>query len=168
MPSIRIPKELNNGIYFLTFTVKNWYYVLDRYGRWDVLANSLKWFQKNKKTKLLAFVFMINHIHIIIKSEDPIGFTRDFKRFTTQKILKNIKQFEPNLLKIFRKENGSFEIWSKTNMPEFVETEKFFQQKIDYIHNNPVKRNYVLSIEDWYWSSANKLCGLRADDIYEE
>lgn len=47
MPSVRISKEFNSGIYFLTLTVKNWYYVLDRYNRWDVLANSLKFFQEN-------------------------------------------------------------------------------------------------------------------------
>jgi len=168
MPSVRISKELNNGIYFFTLTVKNWYYILDRYGRWDILANSLEWFKKNKKIKLFAFVFMINHIHLIIKSGDLIGFARDFKRFTTKSILSNIKQFEPGVLEIFRNENGNYELWSKTNMPEIVETDKFFQQKVDYIHHNPVKRNYVLNIEEWYWSSANKFCRLAADDIYEE
>ncbi|MEA1937098.1 MAG: hypothetical protein U9N04_03230 [Patescibacteria group bacterium] len=38
MPSIRISQELNEGIYFLTFTVKNWYYVLDRHYRWNIIA----------------------------------------------------------------------------------------------------------------------------------
>jgi len=168
MPSVRISKELNGGTYFFTFTVKNWCYILDRYGRWDIIGNSLEWFQKNKKIKLFAFVFMINHIHLIINSTDSIGFARDFKRFTTQKILENIKQFEPNMLRIFQSKNSNFEIWSKTNMPEIIETERFFQQKTDYILNNPVKRNYVINAEDWYWSSANKLCRLKINDIYEE
>jgi REP element-mobilizing transposase RayT len=165
MPSIRISKESNEGMYYLTFTVKNWYYVLDRYGRWDILANSLEWFKKNKKIKLYAFVFMINHLHLLIKSKDSIGFARDFKRFTAKNILKNIRQFEPAMLKIFQNKEGNFEFWSKTNMPETIETERFFLQKINYIHNNPVKRNYVLNIEEWYWTSANKFCRLKADDI---
>lgn len=166
MPSVRISRESNDGTYFLTLTVKKWYYILDRYGRWDILANSLAWFQKNKKIRLFSFVFMINHLHLIVKSENSIGFIRDFKRFTTKKILENIKRFEPNTLKIFQNKNGGFDIWSKTNMPEIIETERFLLQKIDYILNNPVKRAYVLNPEDWYWSSANRLCKLKVDDIY--
>lgn len=165
MPSVRILKEFNSGIYFLTFRVKDWNYILDRYGRWEILASSLNWFQKNNKIKIFYFVFMINHIHLIIQSNNSIGFVRDFKRFTAKSILLNIKQFEPELLKKFQNKHGSFEFWSKNNMPEIVETEKFFQQKIDYIHNNPVKRNYVMNVEDWYWSSANTFCSLKIDNF---
>ena len=80
MPSIRVSKELNDKAYFLTFTVKNWYYVLDRYNRWNIIANSLKYFQENKELKLYGFVFMINHIHLLVSSPDVAGFIRDFKK----------------------------------------------------------------------------------------
>ncbi len=42
MPSIRISKEAVSDIYFLTFTVKNWYYIFDRNNRFDILADSIK------------------------------------------------------------------------------------------------------------------------------
>jgi len=168
MPSTRISKDFDSGIYFITLTVRNWYYVLDRYSRWEILSNTLYWFQKNKNLKIYAFVFMVNHIHLIIKSNNAIGFVRDFKKFTTKMILNNIKQSEPNVVKIFQKENKKFQFWSNNNMPELIETERFFQQKINYIHNNPVKRCYVLNPDCWYWSSANNLCQLKINDIYEE
>ncbi len=174
MPSIRISKELNEGTYFLTLTVKNWYYVLDRHNRWDIIANSLKYFQKNKGLKLYGFVFMINHIHLLVFYSDMISFVRDFKKFTAGEILKNIRQTEPNMLKLFIKKNVvqvrdaepiiAYEFWSKTNMPELINFEKFFFQKLKYIHDNPVKRKYVMKSEDWYWSSDNKDCELKADD----
>ena len=163
MPSIRVSKNLNNKTYFLTFTVKNWYYILDRHKRWNIIANSLKFFQENKELKLYGFVFMINHIHLLILSQDTIGFIRDFKKFTSIEILKNIKQTEPNLLKLFGNQKDGYELWSKTNMPELVDLEKFFFQKLKYIHENPMKRNYVVKAEDWYWSSANTNCWLKAD-----
>ncbi len=102
MPSIRVNQELNEGTYFLTFTIKNWYYVLDRHYRWNIIANSLKYFQKNKELKLYGFVFMINHLHLITFSKDTIGFIRDFKKFVAREVLKNIRQTEPNMLKIQR------------------------------------------------------------------
>ena len=163
MPSIRVNQELNEGTYFLTFTVKNWYYVLDRHYRWNIIANSLKYFQKNKELKLYGFVFMINHLHLITFSKDTIGFIRDFKKFVAREILKNIRQTEPNMLKIFLNKNGLYEFWNKTNMPELIISEKFFLQKMNYIHENPLKRNYVMKTEDWYWSSANKNCELKID-----
>ncbi len=44
---------------------------------------------------------MINHIHLLILSQDIIGFIRDFNKFTSREILKNMRQTEPNLLELF-------------------------------------------------------------------
>lgn len=55
MPSIRISKEFTSGIYYLTFTVKNWYYLFDRHNRFEILADSLQYCQKHKGLKLYAY-----------------------------------------------------------------------------------------------------------------
>ena len=170
MPSVRISKELKSGTYFLTITVKNWYYVLDRYRRWDILAESIQYFQKEKGLKLFGFIFMTNHIHLLVGYSDMIAFVRDFKRFTSKEIHKNIKRTEPSILKLFETEEGnniSYEFWAKTNMPKGVESEKYFFEKLKYIHENPVRRNYVALPEYWYWSSANPDCELKVDNCYE-
>jgi REP element-mobilizing transposase RayT len=134
MPTPRVPRDLNAGTYFLTFTIRKWYYILDRYNRWDILAESLEYCKKNKSLKLYSFVFMINHIHIIINSPDVAGFIRDFKKHTSREIVKNIKYHEPNVFNLFETGNGKYELWDRTNMPKHVETERYFQQKVSYIH----------------------------------
>lgn len=166
MPSVRIKREYNSSIYFLTITVKNWYYVLDRYNRWDILANSLKFFQEKKNLKIFSYVFMINHIHLLVFSNDVSGFARDFKKFTSREILANIQKTEPSILKLFSSEEGN-QFWSKTNMPELIDSDKFFAQKSNYIHNNPVKRNYVEIAENWHWSSANPNSEIKVESVYE-
>ncbi len=163
MPSIRISRENTSGTYFTTMTVRNWHYVLDRHSRWNILADSLKWFQENKDLKLYAFVFMINHIHLITKTDDTIEFVRDFKKFTARNILANMKNREPDLLKLFKSVGTGYEFWSKTNMPELIESDQFMVQKVNYIHQNPVKKIYVARPEDWSWSSANADCELKTD-----
>jgi REP element-mobilizing transposase RayT len=156
MPSIRVNKIENNNFYFLTFTIKNWHYILDRYNRWDILANSIKYFQQEKELKVYSYVFMINHIHLLIHSPNTLGFIRDFKKYTSFEIFKNIKSNEPSILKLFLdKENNKFKLWKNTNMPKLVTEKSFLNQKTSYIINNPVKRNYVEKPEDWHWSSAN-------------
>jgi REP element-mobilizing transposase RayT len=155
MPSVRISKDLTSGVYYLTFTVRNWYYIFDRHNRFQILADSLKYCQRHKGLKIYAYVFMINHIHIISSSPDMIGFVRDFKKYTSKEIQNNIIATEPNVLNLFRLGNGTYEVWSKTNMPKMIENEGYLIQKINYIHENPVRRQYVKKPEDWVWSSAN-------------
>ena len=155
MPSVRIAKELTSGIYYLTFTVKNWYYIFDRHNRFQILADSLKYCQKYKRVKIYAYVFMINHLHLIASGNDMISLIRDFKRHTSKEMQNNIIATELGVLKLFDLGNGKYEFWSRTNMPKMIESEEYIIQKINYVHANPVRRQYVKKPEDWMWSSAN-------------
>jgi REP element-mobilizing transposase RayT len=163
MPTIKVHKFQNSGVYFITLTVRRWYYVLDRYNRWDILAKSLEYCRKSKGIKLYSFVFMINHIHLIIESDDLAGFLRDFKKHTSKEFKENIRISETSLIKLFLDDKGIYNFWEITNMPINLISQKFFLQKQNYIHLNPVRRNYVKKIEDWYWSSANEICELKVD-----
>jgi REP element-mobilizing transposase RayT len=155
MPSVRVNRELNDQTYFTTMTVKNWHKVLDRNNRWDILADSLIYCQKHMGLKIYAYVFMLNHLHLIIQSPDVSGFIRSFKSYTAKELLKNIEKTELNIVNLFSFKDGHREFWEKTNKPELIITEKFFDQKFNYIHNNPVKKEYVDYPEDWEWSSAD-------------
>ena len=166
MPSPKINKENPNGGFFLTLTVKNWFYVFDRHNRWEILADSLNYCRKNKDLQLFGFVFMLNHIHLIVMSENVIDFLRSFKTFTSTEVHKNIKKTEPSIEKIFLDKNGVFGLWKSTNMPKLIESEKFLFQKLEYIENNPVRKQYISKPEDWYWSSANEDCVLRPDPLW--
>jgi putative transposase len=155
MPSVRISKELASGFYYLTFTVRNWYYIFDRHNRFQILADSLNYCQANKGLKIYAYVFMINHLHLIASANDMIGFVRDFKKYTSKELQDNIIATEPGVLKLFDLGNGKYEFWSRTNMPKSIENEIYLIQKMNYIHENPVRKRYVKRPEDWLWSSAN-------------
>ena len=155
MPSVRVSKELKDEIFFLTFTVHRWYYLFDRHNRWDILKESLQYCQTNKGLKIYHFVFMLNHIHLIASSGDMGGFIRDFKTFTSKEIRKNIQATEPQSLKLFQ-EGEEYHFWQKTNMPEIIRSEDYYLAKAQYVEQNPVRKRYVHSAEDWVYSSANR------------
>ena len=166
MPSVRVPKELKEEIFFLTFTVHRWYYLFDRHNRWDILTDSLKYCQANKGLKIYHYVFMLNHIHLIVRSGDMICFIRDFKTFTSKEIKKNIMETEPLILKLF-KDDEEYHIWQKTNMPEVISNEDFYLTKAQYVEQNPVRKRYVNRAEDWVYSSANTESNvLKLESIY--
>ena len=110
--------------------------------------------KERKGLNLYAYVFMLNHMHLVVSSPDTIGFVRDFKRHTTKELLSNIVATEPEVMKLFETDGGGREFWARTNMPKAVEHERFLLQKVEYIHNNPVRKGYVRRPEYWIWSSA--------------
>ena len=101
MPSRRVAAELNAGTYYLTLTVQRWYYLFDRYNRWQIMSDSIRYCQANKGLELNGYVFMLNPVHLIVTSPDVAGFLRDFKRFTTAKFKVNLETTEPSVLKLF-------------------------------------------------------------------
>ncbi len=161
MPSLRINTNNNSGFYFTTFTIRNWYYLFDRYNRWDILAKSLRYCIEDKGLQLYGYVFMLNHVHLLFYSASASGFIRDFKRHTATELKKSIELHEPHILKLFLDEDGVYTFWQKTNMPILIESEEVFRQKLEYVHNNPVRKGYVERPEYWYWSSANPASEVR-------
>ncbi len=156
MPSVRISSAFKDQIYFVTFTVKYWFQFFDRHNRFEILEQSFLHCQKNKNLNIYAFVFMTNHLHFIASAPDLGGVLRDMKRHLSKTFHANILATEPQVLKVFEKDE-TFEFWEKTNFPKLIESEKFFEQKVNYIHFNPVKKQYVHAPEDWRWSSASKI-----------
>jgi REP element-mobilizing transposase RayT len=146
---------MNVGTYFLTLTVQRWYYLFDRHQRWPILAESLGYCQINKGLEINGYVFMLNHLHLIVTSPDMSGFVRDFKRFTSMRLRENLSQHEPKVLGLFIDEAGNYQLWQPTNAPHKIENQRFYLQKLNYIHDNPLRKSYVTRPEHWYWSSAH-------------
>ena len=150
----RISKDAPDGFHFLTFTVRRWFYIFDRHDRWRILADALAHARENKGVEVCAYVFMLNHIHMIVSASDAAAFVHGFKRHTARKILDNIAAHEPDLLPLFAAEGGGFRLWKESNAPVRVESLELMRQKARYIENNPVKKGYVVRPEHWLWSSA--------------
>lgn len=95
---------------------------------------------------------------------------RDFKKFTSKKILQTIQEQPKSrrqwLLDYFQKpcehlkREQQYKVWQNGYHDEIVETNWFIKQKLNYIHNNPVKDKIVTLPEDYYFSSARNYASL--------
>jgi len=45
-------------------------------------------------------------------------------------------------------------LWQPSRHPEAIQSEQFWQQKVDYLHDNPRRKGLVLLPHEWRWSSA--------------
>ncbi len=164
-PSPRITKKDIGSFYFLTLTVIEWINIFTKEKYFKALQKSLQYCIDNKGLVLYEYVFMTNHIHLIIGAGGIIGLddiVRDFKRFTTKEIKKLLyKDNRKYILRLInnsfkRKKESEFQIWQRENYPIIIETENFLATKIEYIWQNPVKAGYVTNPEDWRYSSARQ------------
>lgn len=164
--------------YFLTLTVVDWIDVFTRKNHKDAILKSLDYCRQHKGLIIFAYVIMSNHIHIIVNANEPYllkDTIRDFKKFTSKKILHQI-QNEPEsrrswMLSSFSEKafesskHKYYKFWQAGNHAIELYSEKFVWDKINYIHNNPVRSGFVKEPQDWLYSSARNYYGL--DNIFE-
>ncbi len=162
-----------DDVYFLTFQIVGWVDIFTRKIYKDIAIDSFKYCQLNKGLELFAYVIMSNHIHLIARSNigDLSGFIRDFKNYTSRELLKIIDEnteSRSEWLKMVFKYHGKFkseqthQVWTHENHPELIYSQEFMEQKIDYIHNNPVRTGIVSNPEDYLYSSARNYADLES------
>lgn len=160
MPSPRINIEAKDSAYFLTYTVIEWIDIFTSVDYFQTILNTLKFYQKSLELKIFGYVVMTNHLHLLAQCRDMIKFTKGFKSYTTKEIKILVRSDHRKYISTLirnsysRRKGQEFQIWKNGNWPELIESEDFFNQKLDYIHENPVIRGYVEKEEDWLFSSA--------------
>ena len=167
-------KALTHELYFTTSTVVDWLDVFTRPIYKHILLESLEYCKANKGLDIYAWVLMTNHLHMIVDTSGPdsIGdVLRDFKKFTSKSIVKAIQENEQEsrqewLMNRFRfraandKKVTNYKFWQEDNHVETIYSYDFFKQKLDYIHQNPVKQEIVEKAEDYLYSSARNYAGM--------
>lgn len=152
--------------YFLTFQVINWVDIFTRKRYKDIIVESLNYCIHHKALKVHAWVIMSNHIHTILSHESNLsGIIRDFKTFTSKAIIKSIIEypesrrdwmlFQFNIRGQMNSRNTNFQFWTQTNHPIELNTNEMIDQRLNYIHENPVRAGIVLESIHYNYSSAS-------------
>ncbi len=155
-----------NAIYFVTCTVVNWVDVFTRKQYVEIIIESLNYCVHHKGLIVYGYVIMSNHLHLLIQApeENLSDVLRDFKKFTSQSIIRSIeentiesrKNWMLWLFKVTPGENSNikYQFWKPGNHPELCYQLDFMWQKLNYIHNNPVAAGVVYKPEEYVYSSA--------------
>ncbi len=155
-------------LYFVTLTITNWIDIFTRRLYGDLIINNLIYCQQHKKLNIYAYVLMTNHLHMIANAEDGklSDVLRDFKTYTSKELFKLInsnlqesrREWLLNAFEFAGKGNPlnkNHQLWQNGNYPILLYSPAVIQQKIDYIHDNPVRAGFVGSAHEYWYSSAN-------------
>ena len=172
------PYSLNNpdGLYFVTFSVVFWLDIFVRLRYKDIWVQSLNYCIQHKRLRVHAWCLMSSHVHLILSADQPQFFQlsdiiRDLKKYTASQIIREIETGPESrrewLLDKFafaagkNSRNTNYQFWQQNNQAEELISNKFIDQKLTYIHQNPVQEGWVAEAYHYLYSSARDYSGTK-------
>jgi putative transposase len=149
-------------VYFVTYSIVDWLPVFVAEEPCRVVTASLNFCRERKGLCTNAFVIMPTHMHAIVFDErfDNERLHRslaDFRKFTGRALSDYCARM-PNCFRETLRASSTADrhrrFWQSGRHPEAVQTEKFWRQKLDYLHENPCRKGLVTGVSDWRFSSA--------------
>jgi len=165
-----------DGTYFITFTCSNWLPLFEQANAYDSVYNWFNYLQ-HQGHSIVGYVIMPNHVHVIINfitTEKSINtIISNGKRFIAYDIVKKL-QDQQQIIVLQQLSNARTETEIKNNKKHKVfetsfdwkccDSEKFMEQKLNYLHSNPCKGKWHLAktpIDYWHSSAKFYLTGLQ-------
>ena len=156
--------DADGAVYFVTFSVVEWLPVFVSERACRVVTDSFNFCYARKQLRVNAYVIMPTHLHAIVFDADyqPERLKQtltDFRKYTGRRLCDLVDAAMPTCFGEVLHRNAAEDrrrrFWQASLHPIQLESEKFWQQKFDYLHVNPCRKGFVRRAVDWRFSSAS-------------
>jgi REP element-mobilizing transposase RayT len=163
MTSERYRIGIDAYVYFVTYSIIEWLPVFVSEAACRIVTDSLNYCQTNLGLRINAYVIMPTHLHAIVFDHrfDNVQLQHsltEFRKFTGRSLCDYCAQRMPRCFDDTLHEASTADrhrrFWQPSRHPEAVESEKFWRQKLDYLHENPCRKGLVRRAAHWRFSSA--------------
>lgn len=164
--------ERHGDLFFVTSTVVGFVKLFEMKSLCHIMIENLNYYQNRGDFTIIAYVIMPDHFHIIIKTKKGLSVSQcigNFKRITSRKITSELEKKGNKKLLSSLSRNALLEPSSDSRVWEYrfdslvLTNEETLRQRIEYIHNNPVRFSLVSEPTEWRYTSARNYAGL--DDV---
>ncbi|MBD2552728.1 transposase [Limnothrix sp. FACHB-708] len=152
--------------HFLTCTIVQWLPIFTRPEAVAIVFDSWQYLRQNDRFQLYGYVILENHLHLIAQAPQLDRCIARFKSFTARQTIDLLQRHNAQTLlgqlafaKAAHKGDREYQLWQEGSHAELILSDDMMREKLDYIHNNPVKRGYVDDPADWRYSSARNYLG---------
>ena len=144
---------------FYTATINNWQHLLADDKHKNIIVDSLKFLVTEKRIVLNAFAIMSNHIHLIWQPMfgfSPANIQASFMKYTAHQLKISLTKNDTETLASFKvnKYDRNYQFWKREPLGIELISPAVFEQKLNYIHYNPVRAGLCINPEEYYYSSA--------------
>jgi len=154
--------------HFMTGTVVAWLPVFAYPDFVDIILESWRFLQRERGVRIYGYVVMENHLHWIATADDLSQKVGQFKSYTARAIIDRMAERgfstlldELRYFKLRHKIDQEFQLWQEGSHPQEIDSDDMFVQKLEYMHNNPMRRRYVDDPMHWCYSSARNYAGMK-------
>ena len=157
------PLHPNQGpVFYITTVVQGRLPIFVRPAYVIPLFDSLIYYRSSYNFKLLGYVCMPDHLHLLIwpqQAADLDAILRDFKGFTAKRI---VRQAEAEKNSAFlaqfasageEPKRGDHKVWQASFWEQDVYSARYLRDRLVYLHRNPVRAGLVEKPEDYPYSS---------------
>lgn len=136
----------------------------------QVLCDAYDEARKNHGILVLAYVIMLDHVHLLVYSEKEMSeVLRLMNGISARRVIQYLKEngHERSLFKLrgeVRERNHKHSVWHHHTDSLEIVGEDTFRQKVEYIHQNPVRAGLVERADEYRFSSARQWEGVAGDD----
>lgn len=150
-------------VYFVTYSIVDWLPVFVSKQACEVVTDSLNFCHQQKHLRINAFVVMPTHVHAILfdaalDNERLKKTLAEFRRFTGRSLSDHCTRRMPKCFTTALTDASTNDrkrrFWQPTRHPVALQTEQFWEQKFNYLHENPCRKGLVTRAADWRFSSA--------------
>lgn len=149
--------------HFVTGTVVAWLPIFTTTARCDILVQAFEYCRQEKGLKIHAWVILDTHFHAIVAAPDLARVLAGLKRHTARRIIELLETERCDWLRrqlrhqrAPHKTESQHQVWQEGSHPQAIMTDAMMLQKLEYLHDNPVRRGLVASPEHWRYSSAHE------------
>lgn len=154
--------RIEGSIFYITNNIYNRIRIFTQPSFVIPILDSLNYYRFQYTCKLIGYVIMPDHIHLLIwprTSQLVTDFMRDFKRFTSGRIARQAKlEGKTDWTEQFgsagnETDRAEYKVWQDSFWEQSIYTEVVLKQKLDYIHLNPVRAGFVAEPGKYPYSS---------------
>ncbi|MBI1332226.1 MAG: hypothetical protein GC165_05040 [Armatimonadetes bacterium] len=109
----------------------------------------------NKRAKLFTYVVMSNHLHFVVRPHETKTISELVQKIKQRSVIRLEKHLEQSEREQLSPQAGlnRHRYWQRSFRANPLHTTAVAEQKIDYLHQNPVRTGIVDTPEDYIWSS---------------
>lgn len=154
--------QIQGHVYYITIVTYGRLPIFTRPSFVIPLIDSLNFYRYKLQFKVIGYVIMPDHVHIIIW---PFGtptiseIMRDFKKFTAIRLIRQAEaEGLTEWIAAFQRAGdetgrGDNKVWQDSYWDKNIYSEHFLRQKLNYVHRNPVRAGLVEQPEMYPYSS---------------
>ena len=129
--------------HFVTFSAYRRFALLNQASIRDLFLQCLERTRRKFHFRVYGYVVMPEHVHLLVSEPENTLLSRAIQALKIAVARRAIRN---------RAENAGT-LWQKRYYDHNVRSHRSFEDKLQYMHCNPVKRGLAAGPEDWRWSS---------------